>query len=172
MKAVASVLCCLIFAVPALAGDGDSSFCEPCLNVDGAISPTPVYQQVAGSTAGQPGNEYSYAFCAVGGALYEFATCPDRAGCGCSATYDTALAVEPAGCGAALACNDDDPNGCSQIFRSYLSWVAPASGNYVLVIDGFSSTGAGDYVLGYRGAACQATAVEPATWGSLKASYE
>ena len=171
MKAVASVLCCLIFAVPALAGNGDSSFCEPCLNVDSAISPTPVYQQVSGTTVGQPNNEYAYAFCAVGGATYEFATCPDVPGCGCTAGYDTALSVQPAGCGAALACNDDLVS-CSLIFRSFLSWVAPASGNYVLVIDGFSSGDAGTYTLGYRGAACQATAVEPATWGNLKASYE
>jgi hypothetical protein len=164
-------LCCLIFAVPAFAGDGDSSFCEPCLNVDSSISPTPVFQQVSGTTVGEPNNEYSYAFCAVGGAQYEFATCPDVPGCGCTAGYDTALAVEPAGCGPSLACNDDHPT-CTLIFRSHLVWTAPASGNYVLVIDGFSSTGAGTYTIGYRGAACQATPVESVSWGMLKANYE
>jgi len=171
MKAVASVLCCLILAVPAFAGDGDSSFCEPCLNVDGAISPTPVFQQVSGTTVGQPNLEYTYSFCAVGGATYEFATCPDVAGCGCTASYDTAISVQPFPCGIPSGCNDDFPN-CSLIFRSHLVWTAPASGNYSVTIDGFSATGAGTYTMGYRGAACQATPVEPASWGSLKAQYE
>jgi len=152
---------CLMLASAAFAGDGDGAFCEPCINVDSSISPTPVYQTVAGTTVGQPNAEYSYSFCAVGGAVYRFTCCEG----GGSAAWDTALSVQPFPCGIPQICNDDF---CG--LQSQIDWVAPANGTYVVNVDGFGSA-TGTYVLAYRGAACQGTPVEPATWGSIKSIY-
>ena len=161
MRLLAILGLCVVFSAVAYAGDGgDGRICEICLDVDDVIYPTEDYQTVAGSTVGQPGSEYAYSFCAVAGGLYRFTFCEG----GGMAFYDTAMSVQPNGCGAYLACNDD---WC--YLQSEVDFVAPADGVYVCVVDGYSSN-EGSYVLAYRGPSAPSPA-DPTAWGSIKALF-
>jgi hypothetical protein len=151
----------LLIATAAFASKDQSRFCETCFDIDETIYPMPGYQLVSGSTVGQPNSEYSYGFCAVGGGTYTFTFCHD----GGSANYDSALSIQgPDNCGIYLVCNDDT---CG--LQSELIWVAPANGNYILVVDGFSSN-VGSFTLAYTGPACE-TPVEDSTWSTVKTLY-
>jgi hypothetical protein len=83
---------------------------------------------------------------------------------GGNASYDTGLSIQgPDNCGAYLLCNDDF---CS--LQSELTWSAPADGDYIIVVDGYSTTGT--YTLAYAGPACE-TPAESSAWGTVKALY-
>jgi hypothetical protein len=172
MRLAAIVGFCLILPAAVLAGDGPPDrTCDSCIDIDGSIVPTPAWQVVSGSTVGQPNSEYTYEFCAVGGGTYTFSTCDGTSPGG--ADYDTALSIwtEAGGlCAAQEACNDDNCVGGSSGLRSEIAWVAPANGNYLIVVDGFS-TREGNYDLAYMGPTCQTTPVEDGTWGTIKAVY-
>ena len=170
MKLAAIVVLCLFVPVVALAGNPNPT-CDACIDIDDAISPTPEWQTVAGSTVGTPNGEYTYAFCAVGGEAYTFSTCDGTSPGG--ANYDTALSVWEildGACGANLECNDDNCSGGSSGLLSTVTFVAPADGEYLIVVDGFSS-GEGDYTLAYMGAECQSTPTDEVTWGKIKSDY-
>ena len=170
MKFAATVILCLFVPVVALAGDPNPT-CDSCIDIDDALSPTADWQTVDGSIVGAPNSEYTYAFCAVGGESYTFSTCDGSSPGG--ANYDTALSIwEIAGtaCGANLACNDDNCSSGTNGLLSEITWVAPADGEYLIVVDAFSGN-EGDYVLAYRGAECQSTPTDEVTWGKIKADY-
>ena len=161
-----AAIVCLLLALPAVAMAQRT--CDPCIDIDDVIFPTPGMQTVAGSTVGQANGEYTYQFCAVGGQEYYFTTCEDNGG---GADYDTALSIweiNADACGTQMECNDD--NCASEFLHSTVSFVAPADGDYLIVVDGFS-TNVGNYTLGYRGAECQTTPTETVTWGNVKALY-
>ena len=170
MKKAVIGLLALVFPAVALAGDGAAPTCDPCIDIDDTLVFDGSDQMVSGSVAGEPNSEYTYQFCAVGGETYFFSTCDTYGG---TATYDTALSIWEIGgdaCGVNLFCNDDDCFDGQDIFRSTISWVAPADGDYLVVVDAFS-TGQGDYTMVYRGAACDAVPTESITWGEVKNTY-
>ncbi len=166
MKKAAIV--CLLLTVPAMALAQRT--CDACIDIDDAILPSPAEQVVSGSTAGEPNGEYTYLFCAVGGAEYTFTTCDGTTGGG--ADYDTALSVWDINgdlCGVNMGCNDDNcPDGSSGLL-STVSFTAPADGDYLIVVDGFSGN-EGNYTLAYWGAPCT-VATENTTWSSIKTNY-
>ena len=158
-----AILFSLALVSDVLAGDG-TRICEPCLNVDGTLTTTTTYQTVAGTTVGQPNSEYAYAFCATVGGAYRFTFCEG----GGSASWDTGLSVwngATACTGAYIVCNDDF---CS--VQSQVDFTAVTAGNYIAVVDGFS-TYEGAYTLAYRGPACGPSANSSTTWGSVKGLY-
>jgi hypothetical protein len=159
--------CCLLLTVPAFAGDGgDGAICEPCTGpCDATIIPTPAFQTVSGTTVGDPNIERTYCFCAVAGATYTFSTCPATGGG--NASYDSAISVHSAACGASLGCDDDACDSPS--LASILNWTAGAGGNYIVRVHGFGG-GTGTFTLAYRGETCLVP-VEPSTWGMIKSTY-
>jgi hypothetical protein len=151
-----------VFTAVAYAGDGDARYCEPCDQIDEAISPMDTYQTVAGTTAGATNLDYAYCFCAVQGGTYRFTFCEG----GGSAQFDTALSVQgPDNCGPYIVCNDDY---CG--LQSQLDFYAPADATYIVVVDGFSSS-AGSYVLAYRGPQAPSP-VDDTNWGEIKAIFK
>ena len=152
---------CVLFAAVAYAGDGDDRICEPCLNIDSSISPTPAYQVVTGSTAGEPNLEYSYSFCAAQGGSYRFTFCEG----GGWADYDTALSVQgPDVCGPYIVCNDDF---CG--LQSQVDFYAPMNATYIVVVDGWSSN-SGNYGLAYRGPEAPSP-TDAVDWGEIKSMF-
>jgi hypothetical protein len=161
MKTAVIAILILLLAAPVFAHKIPYRICEPCIDVDGAITVTSSVQVVCGSTAGQPNSEYSYGFYACGGDNLTFSLCPTYGG---SASYDTAISIQgPDNCGSYLACNDDY---CS--VQSEVTWVVPADGNYIVVVDGWSSY-EGNYCMGYVGMGV--TAAESQSWSVLKDLY-
>ena len=162
MRSLAILGLCAMFAAVAYAGPGgDNRICEPCINIDGAISPTPAYQTIAGTTSGQPNSEYSYSFCSTQGGAYRFTFCEG----GGSAMFDTGLSVQgPDVCGSYIVCNDDF---CG--LQSQVDFYAPMAASYIIVVDGYSTAG-GSYVLAYRGPEAPSPNDE-ASWGEIKALY-
>jgi len=159
-----AILFCLGLASAAFAGDG-TRICEPCINVDQTITPQPTYQTVSGTTVGAPNSEYAYAFCGTQGGQYRFTFCEG----GGYASWDTGLSVwtgTTACTGAYIVCNDDT---CG--LQSQLDFTSLAQGQYVAVVDGYS-TATGAYTLAYRGPSCEPpSATETTTWGSVKGLY-
>lgn len=166
MRFLVTMILVLVPAM-ALAGTGpDLTTCQSCTNVEDVLYPTPEGALVAGSTAGLENGEYAYAFSACAGETYFFTFCSN----GGTADYDTCLDLwDDAGgvCGGSYyLCNDDTCGLLSQ-----LTWVAPADGEYVLRVAGFSSS-TGNYTLFYSGASCGPTATEPVTWSAVKTLYK
>ena len=173
MKKVALGLLALVFPAVALAGDGAAPTCDACIDIDDSLAPTMDWQVVSGSIVGEPNSEYTYSFCALAGERYEFSTCDAAGAGGGGADYDSALSIwQIAGeaCGANLACNDDSCSGGSSGLLSTVTFVAPADGEYLIVVDAFSS-GAGNYDLAYRGAECDPVPTEEISWGAVKSVY-
>ena len=161
MKIVLTAILVLLMAAPVFAHKIPYRICEPCLNVDATITVTNSVQVACGSTAGQPNNEYAYGFYACGSDVLTFSLCAPYGG---SASYDSGISIQgPNNCGAFLACNDDF---CS--LQSEVTWVVPADGNYIVVVDGFSSY-EGNYCMGYVGMGV--TAAESQSWSVLKNLY-
>jgi hypothetical protein len=150
---------CFMFSAVAYAGDG-TRICEPCDRVDEVIYPMDTYQTVSGTTVGQSNADYAYRFCAVAGGAYRFTFCEG----GGYASYDTGLSVQPDGCGGYFVCNDDYCGVQSQV-----DFTAPYAGNFVIVVDGYSSA-TGSYTLAYRGPSAPSPA-EDSAWGSIKALF-
>ena len=155
MRLLAILSLCLLVGAAA----ADDRYCEPCDQVDEAISPTDDYQVVTGSTMGQGNEDYAYSFCAVGGGFYRFTFCEG----GGWADFDTAMSVQPDGCGAYLVCNDDF---CG--LQSQVDFTAPMDATYVVVVDAYYGTG--NYGLAYRGPSGPSPA-EDSAWGSIKALF-
>lgn len=173
MKKIAIGLLVLVIPIIALAGEGGDRTCDQCIDIDDSIIPTLDWQVVAGSTAGEPNGEYTYLFCAIAGEMYTFSTCDAPDSGGGSANYDTALSVwDIAGsaCGVNLACNDDNCSGGTSGLLSTISFTAAADGEYLVVVDGFSS-GEGIYVLAYTGAPCDVVSSEESSWSDVKGVY-
>ena len=161
MKLVTILGLCAVFTAVAYAGDGDSRYCEPCDQIDEAISPTEAYQTVAGSTVGQGNEDYAYCFCAVQGGAYRFTFCEG----GGSAQFDTALSVQgPDNCGPYIECNDDF---CG--LQSQVDFTAPENATYIIVVDAWYGTGS--YVLAYRGPEAPSP-VDDTNWGEIKAIFK
>ncbi len=173
MRLIATVICMLL-PVVAFAGQGATTLtCDPCVDYEETIYPTPAWQTIAGSTTGQTNDEYAYVFCAEAGGTYTFSTCDAAGAGGGSADYDTALSVwsmSGAACGVQEICNDDECSGGSSSLLSTIAFVAPDDNDYVVVVDGFS-TNVGNYMLAYMGPECS-TPVDDSTWGQIKATYE
>ncbi len=171
MRTAILILLGLMISLAAFAEPGgDALTCDQCMDVEETLYPTAAWQTATGSTVGT--GEYAYYFCAIGGGTYTFTTC-DAPGFPGGADYDTALSVwsiSGAACGTQEGCNDDSCNGGSSGLLSTIDFVAPANGDYIIVVDAFSS-GSGNYTLGYMGPEC-ATPVEPSTWGEVKATFE
>ena len=160
MKKLVLAIMVLLIATPLMAAKIPYRICEPCLGIDENITVTTDVQVICGNT-NTPNSDYTYGFYACGGAVYTFSLCPEYGG---SADYDTAFGIQgPDVCGNDLGCNDD---WCG--LQSELIWTAPADGNYIAVVDGFSSY-TGNFCLAYVGSAI--TATEEGNWSSLKSLY-
>ena len=160
MRLLAILGLCVLFSAVAYAGGGDDRYCENCDQVDEAIYPTDDYQLISGTTVGQTNSDYAYCFCAVAGGFYRFTFCEG----GGNAQYDTAMSVQPDGCGAYLVCNDDY---CG--LQSQVDFTAPMDATYVVVVDGYGSN-TGTYTLAYRGPSGPSPADDTA-WGTIKALF-
>jgi len=159
MRFVLASLLVLLMASFAVADKDHYRYCEPCVGIIGALTPTPTWQVVSGYYGG--GDDAAYTFCAVGGETYIFTFCQG----GGSADYDTALSIQgPDVCGTYLSCNDDY---CS--LQSEITWMAPADGDYIVAVDGYGSN-VGNYNLAYTGATC-VTPVEAESWSTIKVGY-
>ena len=166
MKLAIALSSLLLFAGLAFAGEGgDVTTCTSCTDIESSLTISNAWQLESGSTVGMPNGEYTYEFCAEGGATYEFTFCHD----GGTANYDTDLSIwaEAGGrCGPVEEiCNDDT---CG--LQSELVWTCNVGGQYVLRVAGFGSS-QGSYTLAYRCQPC-ATPVEESTWGSIKNLFE
>ncbi|MBD3236947.1 MAG: hypothetical protein GF330_09605 [Candidatus Eisenbacteria bacterium] len=159
MRLLAILGLCLVVGV-AYAGDGDDRYCDDCDMVNDVIYPTEDYQVVEGCTMDEPNDDYAYSFCAAAGGFYRFTFCEG----GGWADFDTALSVQPDGCGPYLACNDDY---CG--LQSQVDFTAPTDGTYVVVVDGFGSS-TGNYGLAYQGPSGPSPADDTA-WGTIKALF-
>ncbi len=160
MRLLALLSMCVLFSAVAYAGGDGDRYCDPCDAVDDALYPTDDYQVVEGSTVGMPNGDYAYSFCAVAGGFYRFSFCEG----GGWALYDTAMSVQPDGCGAYIVCNDDF---CG--LQSQVDFTAPMDATFVVVVDGYSSA-TGTYSLAYRGPSGPSPADDTA-WGTIKALF-
>lgn len=152
---------CMIFGAVAYAGDG-TRICEPCDTVDSALPCEDQYQTVNGTTVGASNGDYAYVFCGLPGGHYRFSFCEG----GGFANWDTALSVQPFGCGEYLVCNDDY---CG--LQSQLDFDPPYYYDFVLVVDGYGSA-SGPYTLAYRGPSCPISPSDESSWGSIKALFK
>ena len=160
MRLLAILGLCVLFSAAAYAGDGGDRYCDNCDAVDDVLYPTDDYQIVSGTTVGTANSDYAYSFCAVAGGFYRFTFCEG----GGNAQFDTAMSVQPDGCGAYIACNDDF---CG--LQSQVDFTAPMDATYVVVVDGYSSA-TGTYTLAYRGPSGPSPADDTA-WGTIKALF-
>ena len=161
MRLLAILGLCVAFVAVASAGDGDSRYCENCISIGGAITTTPAYQVVEGSTVGTPNEDFAYSFVAIAGGAYRFTFCEG----GGWANFDTAMSVQgPDTCGPYVECNDDF---CG--LQSQVDFYATMDATYIAVVDGWSSN-TGNYGLAYRGPEAPTPADNP-SWGEIKAMY-
>jgi len=159
MRFVLATFLVLMMASVAMGDKVDYRYCEPCVGVQGWLYPTSDWQVASGYYAGD--DNMAYYFCAMAGETYIFTFCQG----GGSADYDTALSIQgPDACGTYLACNDDF---CS--LQSEITWIAPADGDYIVAVDGYSAN-VGNFNLAYTGTPCVTPAREE-TWSVIKSVY-
>ena len=159
MRLVLTSLLIILVATVAMADKIPFRTCDPCVGVVGVLSPTMDWQVHSATYMGDDND--AYFFCAVEGGTYTFTFCEN----GGYADWDTALSIQgPDACGEYLYCNDD---WCG--LQSEIVWVAPAAGEYILSVDGYSSY-SGPYDLAYMGMPC-VTPAEETSWTTVKSIY-